>query len=64
MENKLLGAKKDKFGLYEASLASLLFIIYNFIFVLGYKLLPVSFKNNEILTYVVMFLIEFLLFSL
>ncbi len=60
MEDKLLRTKKDKFGLYEAALASLLFIIYNFIFVLGYKMLPISFKRYEIVSFVVTFLLEFL----
>lgn len=60
MEDKLLTPKKDKFGLYEAALASLLFIIYNFIFVLGYKMLLGSIKQYSATTYIVSFLLEFL----
>ncbi|MBP3582265.1 MAG: CPBP family intramembrane metalloprotease [Clostridia bacterium] len=58
MENKLLSAKKDKFGLYEAALASLLFIIYNVVFVFGYRLAPLSIKKYEFVTYIVTFLLE------
>ena len=60
MDNMLLTEKKEKFGIYEAALASLLFIIYNFIFVIGYRFLPASIKKYDAVTYLVSFLLEFL----
>lgn len=58
MENKLLDARKVKFGIYESALASLLFIIYNFLFLLFYRMLPISFRANEVVVYIAQFLIE------
>lgn len=63
MEIKLNIEKKQKnstFSLYEASLATLLFIVFNISFMFLYKLLPVSFRANKAVYYICSFLIEFL----
>lgn len=56
--NSLEVGKKSKFGVFEASLASILFIIYNFIFLQIYQVLPVGFKANVFVYYLASFLLE------
>lgn len=51
---------KTKFGVFESALASLLFIIYNFIFLELYYLIPMSSRGSGIIYYTASFLIEFL----
>lgn len=58
MENKLLDARRVKFGIYESALASILFIIYNFLFLLLYRMLPVSFRMKGVVSFVAQFLLE------
>ncbi len=58
MENKLLGQKKNKFGLYEASLATLLFLIYNTIFSFLYAFIPDSFTENIMVASIANILLE------
>lgn len=58
MENNLLDSKKVKFGVSEAALASLLFVIYNFLFIEIYSFLPNGMKTG-IVSYVASFLLEF-----
>lgn len=58
MENNLLNKKKQKFGIYEAALATLLFIIYNFIFSVFYTLLPDWFAENTVVNFVANFLLS------
>ena len=58
MENKLLDARRVKFGIYESALASILFIIYNFLFLLFYRMLPVSFRMKGVVSFVAQFLLE------
>lgn len=58
MENKLLDARRVKFGVFESAFASLLFIIFNFLFVLIYRLFPISFRRNIAVSYIAQFLIE------
>ncbi len=55
---ELLQKNKRPFGVYEAALASLLFIIFNFVFLQIYYLLPVSFRANEIVYYLACILLE------
>ena len=58
MENNLLNKKKQKFGIYEAALATLLFIIYNFIFSVVYTCLPDWVTANEVVNFVANFLLS------
>ncbi len=58
MENKLLDAKRVKFGVYESALACVLFILYNFIFLRLYQLLPIATRQNELVSIVASFLLE------
>lgn len=63
MEIKLKIEKKQNnsaFSLYEAGLATLLFIVFNISFMFLYKLLPISFRANKAVYYICSFLIEFL----
>lgn len=61
MENKLLNNHKSKsFGIYEAALATLLFIVFNVVFMFLYGLMPVSIRANKAVYFLVSFLVEFL----
>ena len=65
MENKLLNNHKSKsFGIYEAALATLLFIVFNVVFMFLYGLMPVSIRANKAVYFLVSFLVEFLLLQL
>lgn len=57
---RLLTEKRRQFGIYEAALASLLFIIYNFIFLQLYSFLPGSVRSNQIVYFLANFLLEFM----
>lgn len=59
MENTLTTfQKKKKFGIYEAALASLLFIIFNFVFLRLYYLLPNNVRASKPVYYLASFLLE------
>ncbi|MBQ8451956.1 MAG: CPBP family intramembrane metalloprotease [Clostridia bacterium] len=60
-ENKYpIRPKKEYFNFFDAALASILFIIYNFIFLEAFAFVPMSVKSNSIVLYIAQFLIEFL----
>lgn len=50
--------KRTKFGIFESALACVTFIVLNFLFVLGYSLLPNSMRANRAVYYLAQFLIE------
>ena len=59
MESKLLNKKKIKFSVADAALASLLFVIYNFLFVQIYMgICPNGVQENSFAMFVLQFLIE------
>lgn len=58
MENQLLNSKKKSFGLFEAALATILFIIFNFIFTFVYSMVPAGTRSNKIVYYIASFAIE------
>ena len=59
MENRLLNKRKVKFGLFESALASILFIIYNFLFVQLYlSIFPDGAPAETFAMFVVQFLLE------
>lgn len=58
MKNNLLLNKRKEFNLFDAALASLLFIIFNFIFSLIYTITYYSFGEPTWITYIGQFLIE------
>lgn len=53
-------AKRTSFGIYESALASILFIIYNIVFLTLYRRLPLYMRQNQWVSYLASFLIEFL----
>ncbi len=59
MENKLLNAKKPRFGIGEAALASMLFIVYSFLFSLIYSFaFPKGIQENSFVMFVIQFVVE------
>lgn len=58
METNLLNSKKSKFGIYEVALATLLFVIYNFIFIELYAFVPQNIRANEIVYYLATIALE------
>ena len=50
--------KRTKFGIFESALACIVFVLLNFLFVLGYSLLPNSMRANKAVYYLAQFLIE------
>lgn len=58
MENSLLKTKKVKFGVYESALATLLFVIYNFLFLQFYGMIPKAIRANDIVSSIANFLLE------
>ena len=59
MDSNLISSKRVKFGIYESALASLLFVIYNFLFIQLYSFVPSSIKSNTFVNFVASFLLEF-----
>ncbi len=59
-EQLLLNERKNKFGIYESALASLIFIILNVVFLRLFYLLPTNIRLNEFVYYIASFLIEFM----
>ena len=59
MENQLLNEKKKSFGIYEAALATLLFIVFNIVFLFLFRAIPVSARQSgSVVYYIASFLIE------
>lgn len=59
MENKLLNSKKKTFGLYEAALATVLFIVFNCAALFFYRMVPASARGEgSFVYYVASFVIE------
>lgn len=59
MENRLLNKRKVKFGVFESALASLLFVIYNFLFVqVIFAVYPNGVPGETFSMFVVQFLLE------
>lgn len=56
--NDLELGKKKHYGVFEAALASVIFIIYNVIFLQLYSLLPVGMRANIFVYYLASFLLE------
>ncbi len=52
--------RRKTFGIYESALATLLFIIFNFVFLTLYGLLPINIRAIEAVYYIASFFIEFL----
>lgn len=57
---KELDKFKDRhtFGLFEAALATLLFIIFNFLFIFTYGIIPARIRANKFVYYLASFLVE------
>ena len=51
MENNLLTEKRKSFGLYEAALATILFIVFNAAFLFVYRMFPVNLRASGTLVY-------------
>ncbi len=61
MENNLLKTYRKDYDLFDAALATVLFILFNAIFLFCYRMLPLSFRTyGGVGYYVASFLIEFL----
>lgn len=60
MENMLLNSKKKQYGLFEAALATILFIVFNVVFLFIYRMFPLSLRQNKFIYYFASFMIEFL----
>ena len=59
MENQLLNEKRKSFGLYEAALATILFIVFNIGFMFLFRAIPVSARQSgSVVYYIASFLIE------
>lgn len=58
MENKLLDSKRLNFGVYESALASVLFVIYNFLFIQLFTMLPLNFRQIDVVGMIASFLLE------
>lgn len=59
MENKLLNSKKKTFGLYEAALATVLFIVFNCAALFFYRMIPASARGEgSFVYYLATFVIE------
>ncbi len=59
MENQLVNQKKKAFGLYEAALATLLFIVFNIAFLFLFRMVPASARQSgSVVYYIASFLIE------
>lgn len=65
MENVILKElenekNKKTFGIFEAALGTLLFIIFNFAFIFLFRLIPAGIRANKAVYYIASFFIEFL----
>ncbi len=59
MENQLLNEKKKSFGIYEAALATLLFIVFNIGFLFLFRAIPADLRQSgDVIYYIASFLIE------
>lgn len=58
MENTLLTEKKKSFELYDAALATILFIVFNFAFSFIYSMIPKSVRANDVVYFLASFTIE------
>lgn len=59
MENQLLNEKRKSFGLYEAALATLLFIVFNMGFMFLFRAIPSSVRQSgSVVYYIASFVIE------
>ena len=58
MENKMLLNKRQEFNIFDAALASLLFLVFNFLFVIAYSLGYYALGKQDWVAYVGQFLIE------
>ncbi len=52
--------ERKSFAIFETALACVLFILFNFIFSMGYSLIPARFRANIVVECVAQFLVEFL----
>lgn len=54
-----LDSKRKSFGLYESALATLLFIVFNIVFLMFYRMIPVSVRGSgSVIYYIASFMIE------
>ena len=58
MNSEMLNQKKVKFGTYDAALATLLFVVFNFIFMEGYYAFAMKFGMTELGVVIAQFLVE------
>lgn len=58
MGNELLNQKKIKFGVFEAALATLLFVIFNVVFIEGYRTIIINYGVSSLGILVAQFLVE------
>ena len=59
MENQLLNEKRKSFGLYEAALATILFIVFNMGFMFLFRAIPSSIRQSgSVVYYIASFVIE------
>ena len=58
MSNLPVVKKRTKFGIFESALACVVFVLLNFLFVLGFSLLPNSMRANKAVYYLAQFFIE------
>lgn len=56
MENQLLNAKRKSFGIYEAALATILFILFTGMFSFVYTMIAVSVGISEVVYYIASFI--------
>lgn len=54
-----LNSKRKTFGFYESALATLLFIVFNIVFLMFYRMIPVSVRGSgSVIYYIASFMIE------
>ena len=59
MENQLLNEKRKSFGLYEAALATLLFIVFNMGFIFLFRAIPANLRQSgSAVYYIASFILE------
>lgn len=58
MENDLSVGKRTKFSVFDAALATTLFILFNFLFSFVYGSIPPSVRANDVVYFIASFLVE------
>ena len=58
MSNNLLTSKKNNFGVFEAALATLLFVVFNFVFMESFYAIALKMGVTELGVLLAQFLVE------